>query len=526
MHYTPHTVGEYTLLLADDAQLLADDSAAPAAWAREHGFAALELRALPCDTPRHFDPVTQTGQAVGGPAVLLRTDLWQVFAGLLRGLAPDAQMRLLSALLRAGGHKMGYCPFFAARAPQRQDTLETYLASLQSEYLLACRLGSAPRRKAARAALLQALRTPRHYPGVRRALALHLPAMLAKGLFQPRSTACTLDEAQKSFDIRGSFPLRPFEQKPLVSIVMRTHSRPAVLHRTLECLQFQTYQNFEVVLIEDGAPTAQGLAALFPSLNIRYHATGTPVGRGRAGNIGLQQCRGEFVCFLDDDDYFYPDHLETHLSFFMQHPECELALSGSAAFEADVRSLFPYEFTVRRITPVLFDHINLLDMCVKCRIPICAAMFRRELFLREGGLREDIGGDEDWAMWLRFWRSAKRLDDTRPDIPRALCFFGVPADAAAAKRREEEYAVFDQLMLSDPSLRYTVQREEYEGWCAQLRRDLAHLDNLGLLDETLRARDASAAWLPEEGPWPRTLTAKQIGGIYHAILCRVVEGGS
>lgn len=138
----------------------------------------------------------------------------------------------------------------------------------------------------------------------------------------------------------------------------------------------------------------------FPELDIRYIATGAHVGRGRAGNIGIENSRGEYVCFLDDDDYYYPDYLETSVCA-MQQGDVDMVLSSSMVFKVDVHSTEPYRFTVKQEPqPVVFGHINLLDMCVKCRIPLLAGMFRRSLYEKAGGgMREDLDGDEDWAMW-------------------------------------------------------------------------------------------------------------------------------
>ena len=132
-------------------------------------------------------------------------------------------------------------------------------------------------------------------------------------------------------------------------------------------------------------------------------------------------------------------------------------------FKVDVHSTEPYRFTVKQEPqPVVFGHINLLDMCVKCRIPLLAGMFRRSLYEKAGGgMREDLDGDEDWAMWLRFWRVAKRADDTKPDITRTLSLFGIPAGEKQAEDRLAAYAVYDRQMLADETLRYTLEKQKF-----------------------------------------------------------------
>lgn len=165
----------------------------------------------------------------------------------------------------------------------------------------------------------------------------------------------------------------------MVSVVVRTHKRKEVLRRTLKSLENQLYKNFEVVIVEDGENTAENMVKSdFPSLNINYFATGENVGRGRAGNIGIERAKGKYVCFLDDDDYYYADCISTFVAKLESFPEAGFAVSGGMAYETEILNTDPYEFTVNKIYPISFSHITLMDMCVKCRIPMCCGMFRRE----------------------------------------------------------------------------------------------------------------------------------------------------
>ena len=100
-------------------------------------------------------------------------------------------------------------------------------------------------------------------------------------------------------------------ENPLVSIIVRTCGRPAVLRETLVSLRKQTYDNIEVVVVEDGAAAAEEMIREeFPDLNILYHATGEKAGRSRAGNLAMEMAHGKYLNFLDDDDLFYADHVE------------------------------------------------------------------------------------------------------------------------------------------------------------------------------------------------------------------------
>ena len=473
-------------------------------------------RVLPYGPEFPCDPVTLETALAGPDGVLLRTAALTAAGGFDKRLSGEAMAADLCRRLRGKGGRLLYCPSVTAwdKAADRPGTAQDYV----EETACAARLSALYGRRADGVRLLwDTLRAPRHFDGVRRALLTALPSAAA-GLLCRRAPA----DARASADLSdgygprlGRCALLPFEEQPLVSVVVRTCGRADTLRETLRCLRHQTYQNFEIVLVEDGAPTAQQMVQTeFADLPIRYRATGARVGRGRAGNLGIGLARGEYVSFLDDDDFYYPDFIELHLSYLLHGPREGFVLSGGMALEADVISRSPYLCSVKKRSPVLFDHITLMDMCVRCRIPVCGGMFRRSLYDVCGGMREDIDGDEDWAMWLRFWRTAHRTANA-PEITRAVSAFVCPADREKAAAREAAYAVFDEQMLADPELVFDCTAEEIALWQRTVAADAAHLAALGRRNEL---RDEAAkhpqADLPASDAPVRQLTAQQINRYY------------
>jgi hypothetical protein len=118
------------------------------------------------------------------------------------------------------------------------------------------------------------------------------------------------------------------EGDPLVSVVIPTYDRPQLLcERSISSVLAQTYRNFEIVVVGDGAPpeVAEALASL-EEPRIRYFnqsvrgpysdvpeqawlAVGTP-----PFNRAIAEARGRWLAPLDDDDTFTPDHIETLLA--------------------------------------------------------------------------------------------------------------------------------------------------------------------------------------------------------------------
>lgn len=515
---------EFVLFLPDTITLQPSAYAAlqQAVSNAEAHTAAFACRLLPYGTPWHVNPVTLQANMVSMQAVLVRRAAVLAAGGFdtrLGGAAADAD---LCWRLGGLGYTLQYVPAAVAHtAPAAAPTLAEYREQVRSAFLLRAKYKAFHR---GHRAYLAALQTPKHYPGVRKALAkAYLPAVFTALCHKkaPKAAIPFAYLADNWAPQRGCCALVPFTETPLVSIVIRTCNRPDTLRETLKCLRHQTYKHFEVVVIEDGAATAEAMIkAEFADLPIRYFATGTNVGRGRAGNIGIEKALGEYVCFLDDDDFYYPDYLELHLSKFMENSDIDLVISSTMASETEVQSRSPYIFSVKKHYPVIFDHITLMDMCVKCRIPMPGAMFKRYLYDKFGGMREDIDGDEDWAMWLRFMQQGQRMSNIFVDIPRAVSMCSYPADPQKAQQRLAAYEKYDEVMLADKKLCFLITQEDLALWKKTVAADMAHLQKTEQLQDFIAivaaAQKADISAIGAEKSI--TLNAQQINRYYY-YLC-------
>ncbi|MDQ1349418.1 MAG: hypothetical protein QG573_2797 [Acidobacteriota bacterium] len=104
---------------------------------------------------------------------------------------------------------------------------------------------------------------------------------------------------------------------PLVSVIVRTRDRPALLREALASLRRQTFRDFETLVVADGgtAPAESVLGTTPGEGGLALLHRSPPHGRARALNAGLDAARGRFIAYLDDDDLFLPDHLETLARF-------------------------------------------------------------------------------------------------------------------------------------------------------------------------------------------------------------------
>ncbi len=113
----------------------------------------------------------------------------------------------------------------------------------------------------------------------------------------------------------------------LVSVIIPAYLAEQSLPLTLESVWEQTQQAYEVIVINDGSPDRTGEVARAYRDRIIYIEQ-TNAGQGAARNRGLERASGDFIAFLDADDYWKPMFLERCICFLNQHPEVVAVSTG------------------------------------------------------------------------------------------------------------------------------------------------------------------------------------------------------
>ncbi len=186
--------------------------------------------------------------------------------------------------------------------------------------------------------------------------------------------------------------------EPLVSIIMPTFNRPQMLLLALESVVNQTYKNWEVIVVNDGGEDVENiLSTVFAGDRIVYVRLPKNLERSYARNMGIQLAKGKYIAYLDDDDQFLPDHLET-LVTCLESSEYEVAYTD--AFRVIHEKQHGRYVETGRDVPYSceFSRENLL---YENFIPILCVMHSRSCFDDVGLFDESLHTHEDWDLWIR-----------------------------------------------------------------------------------------------------------------------------
>lgn len=203
--------------------------------------------------------------------------------------------------------------------------------------------------------------------------------------------------------------------RPWLSVLMPTYNGAAYLAAALDSIAGQVQEDVEVIALDDGSTdgTLDLLHRYTDHLPLRI------VARGRVGswvantNHGLSLARGEYICFLHQDDCWLPQRLATLKARAIAHPGVALFLHASFFIDTAGRRLGTWRCPLPPYRSLHPDSV-LERLLVQNFIAIPAPLFRREAALRVGGMDERLWYTADWDLWLKLAAAGETFYDPRP----------------------------------------------------------------------------------------------------------------
>src|SRR3989442_14959767 len=173
---------------------------------------------------------------------------------------------------------------------------------------------------------------------------------------------------------------------PSVSVVIPVYNGERYLVDAIQSVLDQTYQNFEVIVVDDGSTDGSAAVAKRFGEAIRFvhQANG---GVCKARNTGIAAARGGYLAFLDQDDLWLPDKLAVQVAYLDSHPEvgavyCQCQVMGDAELRSNLGEYMYSEPVKDNVVGIMRGPYLLMT----------STMFRSEVLRSIGGVDEDFIG--------------------------------------------------------------------------------------------------------------------------------------
>lgn len=165
-------------------------------------------------------------------------------------------------------------------------------------------------------------------------------------------------------------------RSPFVSVIIPAYNGGDLLVEAIQSVLNQTYPHFELIVVDDLSPEpAELVVRKFNDRRLRCIIQQENQGAVAARRAGVHASSGEIIAFLDQDDLFHPEKLQTHVAFLNQHPEIDITYNSR--FEINLGSE-----SVRGIW-VAPQTVTLTDLVMGFPFSPSDTVLRREAALRE-----------------------------------------------------------------------------------------------------------------------------------------------
>mgnify|MGYP001175639148 FL=1 len=175
-----------------------------------------------------------------------------------------------------------------------------------------------------------------------------------------------------------------------VSVIVPTYNRPEMLKRALKSVAEQTYQNIEIIVINDGGVDVSDVVNQFE--NVVYISKQENKGLPAARNTGIRLATGKYITYLDDDDIIYPHSVETMVNALDNNPEKLVYTRWHKWINEEIKA---------ESVNQLYTKNRLLRHNIA---PVHCIMHHKDL-LDDRMFDESLPNHEDYDLWL--WLSDK-----------------------------------------------------------------------------------------------------------------------
>lgn len=242
---------------------------------------------------------------------------------------------------------------------------------------------------------------------------------------------------------------------PKVSVIMPVFNAQSYLDEAIQSVLDQTYENWELVIINDGSiDGTEDIIKKYISDSRIIYLKQENKGPSAARNLGIRMAGGEWVSFLDADDFWLNNKLEFQVKYLVKHPETVMLHSACSVLK-DNKLCTPLKylpFLAWNLKGFLYDKLIEEDF-----VNMLTVILRKEIFSNVGYFDETLSGGADWDLWLRISRIYK-IDF----INKILAVYRYNISGISkniAKYKDAVYCVIKKNILEKPHIPEMVQKK-------------------------------------------------------------------
>ena len=251
-------------------------------------------------------------------------------------------------------------------------------------------------------------------------------------------------------------PQKPQRTAPAVSVIMPAYGVAEYIGAALDSVLNQTFTDYEILVINDGAPDTEELEAVLEPYRDRIvYLKHENRGLSEARNTAIRVARGRYLALLDPDDLWEPEYLAAQVGMLESDPGIDAIYSNSLLFGDTINAGKTYMDICPSEGEVTFESL----ITERCQVAIFVTA-RKEAVIGAGMFDPAIRTSGDFDLWVRMVKHGARITYNRRVLARRRC----RPDSLAANRvalHRDVLSVFNKAQGYNltPRERQTLERE-------------------------------------------------------------------
>lgn len=243
--------------------------------------------------------------------------------------------------------------------------------------------------------------------------------------------------------------------RSLISVIIPTFNNASYITQAINSILNQSYKNFEIIVVDDGSTDdTVEVCKQFTHLPNFFYTHQKNSGVSSARNNGVALAHGEYISFLDADDYWSEYKLEKQMDIMESGPAV-IVLTGITRFcvtEQDQVEFF------NETTPPVFVNAeeyrkDLLRLTSMHMAHFTTALLRKDSFICVGGYNDKLYASEDWDLWIRLSEHFEFRN-----IAESLYFYRKHKNSSSSKTRLNDIYRSQELILKQSNIRLPVRK--------------------------------------------------------------------